>query len=191
MTCKSISVLRSIQSLTCPFQLENLQAVEKEEVCGTYLCLQQLQLFLFHIPGSLREKEKNCIIFFVSVQINPMHTKHAKVRSFKGQAQLTATMAWAARRSLHRPHPKRQSCPMVVAAIAAFGTHHETDQATTSHFHAGQEVILFDMTLTSIWVNSQEMGKQSPDVCYNCAKVRHIRFKILVQQNDLFLSFIK
>lgn len=66
-----------------------------------------------------------------------MHTKHTMVRSFKGQVQLTATMAWAARRSLHGPHPKHQSCPMVIAAIAAFGTCHETDQETTSHFHAG------------------------------------------------------
>jgi len=68
MPCKSISVLRSVQSLTHPLQLENLQAVEKEEVCGTYLCLQQLQLFLFHIPGNLTEKENGIIFPCVSVK---------------------------------------------------------------------------------------------------------------------------
>lgn len=56
--------------------------MEKEAVCGVYLRLQQLQLFLFQIPGNLREKE-NGIIFLNLVYINPMHTKYTMVKTWK------------------------------------------------------------------------------------------------------------
>lgn len=157
MTCKSISVLRSVHSLTRPLQLENLQAVEKEEVCGVYPCLQQLQPFLFHIPGNLREKST---ALFLPCQCRLiLCIQNTKARSCKGQVQLAGTVAWAGGRSLHRPQPEGQSWPTAISAIAAFGTCHETDQATPHNFHAGQAVILFNTTLTSIWVNSQEIRK--------------------------------
>lgn len=72
--------------------------MEKEAVCGVYLCLQQLQLFLFHISGNLREKKGHYFPYF-SVYLS-YACKIYNGKDWKGQVQLTATVVQAEKPAL-------------------------------------------------------------------------------------------